>query len=173
MHRRGPNHGYGRGVDAGDRFDALAEARRQWDEHGLAEPLSMHTATSIIHAQQVVTTAIERVLKPLGLTFARYEVLMLLSFSHTGALPTTKIGERLLVHPTGVTKLVDKLEARRLVERRANPRDRRGTLVHVTPEGRELARSATKVLAEVRFGADLPDDELRQLVSLLHRLRTR
>src|SRR5262245_53466319 len=96
-------------------FDPLAEARRQWLARDLHEPLSMYAAVSIIHAQQVVTTAIDRALKPLGLTFARYEVLMLLSFSRTGALPITKVGERLLVHPTGITKLVDKLEAQQLV----------------------------------------------------------
>src|SRR5690606_31439960 len=102
-------------------FDPLAEARRQWLAQHLDEPLSMYAAVSIIRAQQIVTTAIDRALKPLGLTFARYEVLMLLSFSRTGALPITKMGERLLVHPTGITKLVDKLEAYGLVRREPNP----------------------------------------------------
>jgi DNA-binding MarR family transcriptional regulator len=152
-------------------FDPLAEARRQWDAHALDEPLAMHAATSIIHAQQVVTTAIERALKPYGLSFARYEVLMLLSFSTTGALPITKIGERLLVHPTGITKLVDKLEAQGLVAREANPSDRRGTLARVTADGRRLARRATKTLGEVRFGVDQPDAALQQLVDVLQAVR--
>lgn len=131
----------------------------------------MTAATSIIHAQQVVTTAIDRALKPLGLTFARYEVLMLLSFSRTGALPITKVGERLLVHPTGITKLVDKLEAEDLVRREPNPADRRGTLVRITSAGRRLGRKSSKVVGSMRFGADLPDADLEQLVSLLGRLR--
>jgi DNA-binding MarR family transcriptional regulator len=96
---------------------------------------------------------------------------MLLSFSRTGALPVTKVGERLLVHPTGITKLVDKLEAQDLVRREPNPEDRRGTLVRVTPAGRRLGRKASKVIASVRFGADLPDEDLEQLVTLLGRLR--
>ncbi len=37
------------GVDADERFDALVEARRQWEEHALGEPLSMQVATSVIH----------------------------------------------------------------------------------------------------------------------------
>ena len=152
-------------------FDPIAEARRQWLVHDLAEPLTMTAATSIIHAQQVVSTAIDRALKPMGLTFARYEVLMLLSFSRTGALPTTKVGERLLVHPTGITKLVDKLEVQDLVRREPNPLDRRGTLVRVTPAGRRLGRKASKVVGSIRFGADLPDSDLEQLVALLGRLR--
>jgi DNA-binding MarR family transcriptional regulator len=152
-------------------FDPLEEARRQWIAHDLDEDLAMAAATSVIHAQQVVTASIERALRPLGLTFARYEILMLLSFSRTGALPMTKVGERLLVHPTGITKLVDKLEAQGLARREPNPRDRRGVLARVTPEGRRLGRRATAVLAGVRFGADLPDGDLRQLVELLRRLR--
>ena len=152
-------------------FDPIAEARRQWLAHDLDEPLSMTAATSIIHAQQVVSTAIDRALKPLGLTFARYEVLMLLSFSRTGALPITKIGERLLVHPTGITKLVDKLEAEDLARREPNPTDRRGTLVRITPTGLRLGKRASNIVGGIRFGADLPDADLEQLVSLLGRLR--
>lgn len=152
-------------------FDPITEARRQWLVHDLDEPLAMTAATSIIHAQQVVSTTIDRALKPLGLTFARYEVLMLLSFSRSGALPITKVGERLLVHPTGITKLVDKLEAEDLVRREPNPTDRRGTLVRITPTGRRLGKRASKVVGDIRFGADLPDADLEQLVSLLTRLR--
>lgn len=152
-------------------FDPIVEARRQWLVHDLDEPLPMTAATSIIHAQQVVTTTIDRVLRPLGLTFARYEVLMLLTFSRAGALPITKVGERLLVHPTGITKLVDKLEAEDLVRREPNPDDRRGTLVRVTPEGRRLGKRASKLIGQVRFGADLPDGDLEQLVAILGRLR--
>lgn len=152
-------------------FDPLMEAQRQWHAHDLDEPLAMTVATSIIHANQVVSTTIDRVLRPLGLTFARFEVLTLLSFSKAGALPITKIGDRLLVHPTGVTKLVDRLEVDGLVAREPNPNDRRGTLARVTPNGRRLARRAATLIGEVRFGADLPDDELEQLVGLLQRLR--
>lgn len=159
-------------MDVEKRFDPLAEARRQWEAHDLDEPLAMHAAVSIIHAQQVVTKAIERVLRPFGLTFARYEVLMLLSFSRTGCLPITKIGERLLVHPTGITKLVDKLEVHHLVAREPNEMDRRGTLVRITPAGRRLARRTSTVLAEVRFGTDIPDDALNELIDLLGALRS-
>jgi DNA-binding MarR family transcriptional regulator len=158
--------------DDGHGFDPLAEAERQWLAHGLEQPLAMYAAVSLIHAQQVVATAIDRALKPLRLTFARYEVLMILSFSKTGALPITKVGERLLVHPTGVTKLVDKLEADGLVQREPNPADRRGTLVRVTPAGVRLSRKATGLIAKVRFGAGLPDDDLDHLVEILRRLRT-
>lgn len=152
-------------------FDPIAEAQRQWTANDLAEPLAMAAATSIIRAHQLVTTAVDRVLRPLDLTFARYEVLMLLSFSRAGALPMTKVGERLMVHPTGITKLVDKLEQQGLVRREPNPVDRRGTLAHITPAGRDLAAKASLAVGDVRFGADLTNEDLAQLVELLRKLR--
>lgn len=153
-------------------FDAIAEARVRWSDRGLAEPLAMAAATSVMRAQQIVATAVDRALRPLELTFARYEVLMLLAFSSTGSLPITKVGERLMVHPTGITKLVDKLEAQGFVRRLPNPDDRRGTLAEITPDGRERAEAATQAVTSVRFGADLPDDDLEHLVALVQRWRS-
>jgi DNA-binding MarR family transcriptional regulator len=152
-------------------FDPIAEARRQWVAHDLDEPLAMTAATSIIRAQQLVSTAVDRALKPLGLTFARYEVLMLLSFSKRGALPITKVGERLMVHPTGVTKLIDKLEQQGLVRRAPNQADRRGTLAHLTPAGRRLAARASREVGAVRFGVDLDDRGLDSIVRSLTNYR--
>ena len=161
-------------MDEGPVRDEIQEARRQWVAHDLEEPLAMAAATSIMRAQQLVATAVDRALRPLGLTFARYEVLMLLAFSRAGALPITKVGERLMVHPTGITKLVDKLEQQGLVRREAHPTDRRGTLAGITDEGRDLAAEATRAVTAVRFGADLDDDEdLEQLIVLVRRLRQR
>ena len=161
-------------MDAPQRRDEIEEARRQWVAHDLDEPLAMAAATSIMRAQQLVATAMDRALRPLGLTFARYEVLMLLLFSRQGALPITKVGERLMVHPTGITKLVDKLEQQGLVTREAHPTDRRGTLASITPEGRALAAEATAAVTSIRFGVDVDDDEdLEQVVALVQRLRAR
>jgi DNA-binding MarR family transcriptional regulator len=161
-------------VDEGPVRDEIQEARRQWVAHDLEEPLAMAAATSIMRAQQLVATAVDRALRPLGLTFARYEVLMLLAFSREGALPITKVGERLMVHPTGITKLVDKLEQQGLVRREAHPTDRRGTLAGITDDGRDLAAKATRAVTAVRFGADLEDDDdLEQLIVLVRRLRQR
>lgn len=148
-------------------LDPIEEARRQWIAHGLHEPEAMAAATSIIRAQQLVSTAVDRALRPLGLTFARYEILMLLGFSRTGVLPTTKMADRLMVHPTGMTKLIDKLEQQDLVRREPNPTDRRGTLVRITPAGRRLAAKATKAVEKVRFGIDLDGPALSQILQSL------
>ena len=60
---------------------------------------------------------IDAVLRPLDLTFARYEILRLLSFSQAGAMPMTRLGSLLQVHPTSVTSAVDRLERQGFVER--------------------------------------------------------
>ena len=107
--------------EADDRSTRSPRPAGNWTERDLAEPLAMAAATSVMRAQQIVATAVDRALSPHDLTFARYEVLMLLSFTSSGSLPITKVGERLMVHPTGITKLVDKLEQQGLVQRIANP----------------------------------------------------
>ena len=100
-------------------------------------------------------------------------MLRLLSFTKKGSLPITKVGERLMVHPTGITKLVDKLEQHGLVRRIANPDDRRGTLAQITPKGRARVEQATEAVTEIRFGADLADTDLEYLVDLVRRWRER
>ena len=98
----------------------------------------MAVVTSIMRLQQIFLARADAVLRPLGLTFARYEVLMLLSFSRRDALPLGKIGERLQVNPASVTNAVDRLEADGLVTRRSNPDDGRVTLAALTPSGRRV-----------------------------------
>src|ERR1044072_9359696 len=88
---------------------------------------------------------------PFDLTFARYEALVLLTFSRKGALPLGKMGERLMIHPTSVTNIVDRLEAQGLVKRRPHATDRRTTLAEITDEGRELVEEATRSVAQANF----------------------
>jgi DNA-binding MarR family transcriptional regulator len=133
-------------------FDPIGEAERQWGRHGWPDQApGMAVVTSIMRLQQIFLARADGVLRPLGLTFARYEVLMLLTFSRLGALPLGKIGERLQVNAASVTNAVDRLEADGLVSRRSNPDDGRGTLAELTPAGRKLAGSATKAMNERVF----------------------
>ena len=111
----------------------------------------MAVVTSIMRLQQIFLARADSVLRPLGLTFARYEVLMLLSFSRQGTLPLGKIGERLQVNAASVTNAVDRLEADGLVARRSNPDDGRGTLACLTPAGRRRALAATEGMNEQVF----------------------
>src|SRR5689334_10015942 len=147
-------------------FDPIARAREQWLEQGWdAAADGMAAITSLMRAHQIVLARVEATLKPLGVTFARYEVLMLLWFSKRGSLPMKVIGSRLQVHPTSVTNAVDRLEDAGLVTRSTHPEDRRAMLVALTPSGRELAERATKALnTEVFEQPDLGTRDRKSVV---------
>ncbi len=151
-------------------FDPIDEAGRQWRKHwGPGAVASMQAVTSVMRVQQILLARLNQTLAPHGLTFARYEALMLLYFSRTGSLGLGKMGSRLQVHPASVTNLIDGLQARDLVAREPHPRDRRATLATITPAGRAVAERATAALHEVRFG--LPALSANELVSITDLLR--
>jgi DNA-binding MarR family transcriptional regulator len=152
-------------------FDPIGEAARQWGNHWDRVP-AMHAVTSLMRAHQLVIGRLDAILKPHGLTFARYEALVLLVFSSRGSLPLGKMGERLQVHPTSVTSIVRRLEAAGLVVRTPHPEDGRAVLAEITDEGRALVEVATKALVESDFALEaLGDAQLQELSVLLTPIR--
>ena len=154
-------------------FDPVEEARRQWRAHGWEGAAEgMAAVTSVTRAAQIFLARVDEALRPFGLTFARYEALVLLDFTRRGELPLSKIGQRLQVHPTSVTNTVDRLEAQGFVERVRHPTDRRTTLARVTEQGRRTARTATAALHGTVFSSTgLSPDDLNLLFALLRKLR--
>ena len=152
-------------------LDPIAEARRQWEQRWPGSA-AMAAATSIMRAQQIVQAAVDEALRPFNLTFARYEALVLLAFSRRGSLPMGKMGERLMIHPTSVTNIVDRLERQGLVRRRPHERDRRTTLVEITGAGRALVEQATDAVVASSFGLEsLTEDQLDEMTALVRALR--
>jgi DNA-binding MarR family transcriptional regulator len=154
-------------------FDPIEEARRQWRAHGWDEAADgMAAVTSVIRAHQVYLARVDRVLRPFGLTFARFEVLRLLSFSRRGEMPLSMLGARLQVHPASVTNAVDRLEDDDLVRRRPHDTDGRTTLAEITPAGRELVERATAELNTTVFEEPgITPDQARRVFSVLRALR--
>jgi DNA-binding MarR family transcriptional regulator len=152
-------------------FDPIDEARRHWEGRwGRGD--AMAAGTAIMRVQQIVLGAVDDALRPFGLTFARYEALVLLQFSRKGSLPLGKMGERLMIHPTSVTNIVDRLEAQSFIRRVPHPTDRRTTLAEITDNGREVVEAATRAVTEVSFAMDgLSEREIEQLIRLLRKLR--
>ena len=152
-------------------FDPIERAAAIWQRR-FGDAKAMAAVTSIMRAQQILLGELDGLLRPFGLTFARYEALVLLSFSRTGALPLRLIGERLMVHPTSVTNTINRLEQAKLVVRQPNPVDRRGTLAEITPAGRELVEAATAELMAAEFGLrDYDRGQLDLMFDLLEHLR--
>ncbi len=154
-------------------FDPIEEAARQWRSRWGDEPVpAMAAVTSIMRVEQILMARLNGLLRQFDLTFPRYEALMLLHFTRAGALPLGKMGDRLQVHRTSVTNIVDGLERTGLVRRTAHTRDRRSTLAEITDRGREVAEAATAVLNGERFGTGpLGDRELDRVTALLRGLR--
>jgi DNA-binding MarR family transcriptional regulator len=171
--RGGYDHGMAEPSSPSSRTDPIAEATRLWAEHGWADAADgMAAITSLMRAQQIALARVEAVLRPLGVTFARYEVLMLLHLSRRGSLPMRTIGSRLQVHQTSVTNAVDRLEAAGLVRRVPHPTDRRTTLVELADDGRRLAEKATDALnAGVFADPGLSPGSVATLVDVLAELR--
>ena len=152
-------------------FDPIARAAQTWESR-FGDSKAMAAVTTIMRVQQILLAELDGLLRPHGLNFARYEALVLLSFSRDGALPMSIIGQRLMVHPTSVTNTIDRLEQAELVVRRPNPEDRRGTLAEITPAGREVVQRSTADLMKAEFGlAGYGDAQLDELFSMLRGLR--
>lgn len=153
-------------------FDPIAAARDNWRAHQWDLPDVMAAVTSIARVHQVLVRRCDDALAPHDLTFARYEVLVLLTFSRAGALPMGKVGERLQVSPASVTNAVDRLEASGYATREPHPTDGRTTLARITPGGTVVVDRATTALEEVRYGVvGLADDDARAVFDLLRGVR--
>lgn len=152
-------------------FDPIARAATLWEEH-VGPATVMGAVTSVMRVQQILQSAVDAALRPHGLTFARYEALVLLFFSRRGSLPMRVMGQRLQLHPTSVTNIVDRLEADGLVKRIPHPTDRRTTLVEITETGRQRRESATEAVTSVDFGLQgLTERQTAALTELLSKVR--
>ena len=155
-------------------FDPIERARelwrRRWGEDAAGE--AMATATSVMRVQQLLLARFDAIAGRHGLTFARYECLVLLAFSRENRLSMSRIGQRLMVHPTSATNIVQRLVAQGLVERVPNPDDRRSAFAVITPAGTAAMEATTQDLVEAGFGLEMLDGaQHRDLFDLLRTVR--
>jgi DNA-binding MarR family transcriptional regulator len=153
--------------------DPIREAHSQWVRHGWSDAADgMAMATSVVRVHQLLMERIESVLRPLDLTFARYEILRLLSFAKSGSMPMTRLGSLLQVHPTSVTSAVERLVRQGYVERLRREHDRRVVLASLTDAGRDVVEQATVGLnAHVFEQPGIPMGDVLRLTELLGELR--
>ena len=127
-----------------DELDPIGEAKRQWLAHGWTDAADgMELVTSLVRVHQLLDERIDAVLRPLGLTFARFEVLRLLAFTRDGSMTMTRLGSLLQVHAASVTNAVDRLEAQGFATRERADHDRRVVRAGITEAGREVVERAT------------------------------
>jgi DNA-binding MarR family transcriptional regulator len=152
-------------------YDPVDASRERWIEQGWGDSAAgMAAVVSVMRAEQIFLNRAATILRPLGLTFARYQVLGMLRW--TGPLTLGAVGHRLWITPATVTSAIDRLEAAGLSRRVSHPTDARATLVEITAKGRRLFDRAVEQLNTDLFRTvGLTDDELKQLVGLIGKIR--
>lgn len=107
-----------------------------------------------------------------GLTIARYDVLAQLDTSG-GQLRLSDLASAIVLSPSGLSKLLDRMEASGLIRREPDPDDARASLATLTPEGRALVKRARRshhALLGQTFGAALDDREVAELARIIGRI---
>ncbi len=119
-----------------------------------------------------VTNALDEALAERGLPLSWYQVLVELRLAG-GAMRMHHLADLATLSPSGATRLVDRIEAAGLVERRVCPSDRRGLEVVLTAEGREVQRRAGPLVLrgiQRHLGRHLNDTDAATLASLLEKV---
>lgn len=110
-----------------------------------------------------------------GLPFDRYGLLLMLAQADGGELRPYDLAEVLPITPSGVTRLIDRLERDGVVERRACSADGRGTIVALTEHGEEVFRRAARVHLrgiDQHIGAVLTTNEMAELRRIMTKLES-
>jgi DNA-binding MarR family transcriptional regulator len=110
-----------------------------------------------------------------GLTLPRYDVLMQIDGAG-GRLGLTELASKVVLSPSGLSKLLDRMEASLLLRREPDPRDARSTLARITPRGRSLVRKARRThhaWLQSAFGKALDDRDIADLSRIMSRLDAR
>ena len=152
-------------------YDPVEASRERWIQQGWTDTAAgMAAVVSVMRAEQIFLNRASGILRPLGLTFARYQVLGMLRWA--GPLTLGAVGHRLWITPGTVTNAIDRLEAADLCRRVSHPTDARATLVEITAKGRRLFdRSVEKLNADLFGNVGLTEEELDLLVGLIGKIR--
>ena len=128
---------------------------------------------NILRTGNVVNDALERVLKPHGITGTQYNVLRILRGAEPAGLCRNEVRDRLLNRMPDATRLLDRMEDAGLVKRSREGEDRREVRARITPEGRKLVDGLDSVAANEhqRQLGHLSGDKLELLISLLTQVR--
>jgi DNA-binding MarR family transcriptional regulator len=108
------------------------------------DELQFRVWREFVYAYSVVVPTLDReLMNALGITFNQFEVLVWLRRAGKDGLRMSDLASRVVLSPSGVTRAVDQLEHKGLVERCVFEGDKRGYLATITPQGKTFLRKAT------------------------------
>ena len=127
------------------------------------------TVVALMRAADRVRRRAARIVEPHGITLQQYNVLRILEGAREDGVPTLEVAARMIEETPGVTRLLDRLEAKGYIRRQRCPRDRRQHLCWLSSEGARLLEKLTPMLvAEHERALERLDSRNRQqLVGLL------
>jgi DNA-binding MarR family transcriptional regulator len=130
-------------------------------------------AVTLLRTADVVRRFVGSAIEPHGITVQQYNVLRILRGAGRDGLPTLEIAQRMIEQTPGITRLIDRLQTKKLVERQRGASDRRCVYCRITADGSELLASLdepVRVATDSAFHA-VNKKELARLVECLDRLR--
>lgn len=134
---------------------------------------SHEAVVSLMRTADVVHRQLAGVLDPYDVTLQQYNVLRILRGAGEAGVPTLGVAERMIEETPGVTRLLDRLEAKGYIRRERCPRDRRQHLCWITKDGARLLQTLDEPMAAAQDHAmaALTPAEQRQLIEFLDRVR--
>ena len=130
--------------------------------------LAMFRTCDVLHRR------IGRVIEPYGITAQQYNVLRILRGAGPSGLATLDITDRMIENAPGITRMIDRLEAKLLVSRERGRQDRRQVVCRITPDGLHLLAKmdAPVRAADSNILGDLGGSEIEDLIRILGRIRS-
>jgi DNA-binding MarR family transcriptional regulator len=111
------------------------------------------------------------IFKSFGITLQQFNILRILRGQHPNSTSATEIKSRMLDKNSDVSRLLDRLLAKKVITKRVSSNDKRAADVNLTEEGLELLRAIDKKQNQIDSVLSLSDDEALILSDLLDKSR--
>ena len=135
---------------------------------------STEAVVALLRAADRVRRRSARAVDPHGITLQQYNVLRILNTAREDGVPTLEVAARMIEETPGVTRLLDRLEAKAYIRRQRCPHDRRQHLCWLSGEGARVLEKLTPLLAAEHEDVleRLGRDRRQQLVALLNAINS-
>lgn len=125
--------------------------------------IAQEAIVALMRTADLVRRLATAMIEPHGITLQQFNVLRILRGAGDDGLPTLEVAERMIEQTPGVTRLLDRLEAKDLVRRQRCPKDRRQHLCWITPKGlavlQKIDALSTRTAEETLKGLKVKDRE--------------
>ena len=154
-------------------MDELSPLQREIRQGKPFRSQGQEVVVALLRTADLVRRVVGRTLEPYDITAQQYNVLRILRGAGEKGLPTLEIGGRMIEQAPGITRLLDRLEAKARVRRERCAQDRRQVLCWLTPAGLDLVERLDEPVdsADAAAVAMLDPEEQDRLLRMLDAIR--